>query len=468
MMNISDGGQKYRKVLATVILLSSIAVIGFNYYSIKILSSLRAYITGEALYSKAQKDAIQQLSRFVYTGNERYFLQFKGNLKIPLADRQARIGLETNRPYSEVRKDILEGKNHAQDVKNTIWLYRNFNQLQYFRKATAHWKKSDKGLMHLNSLAEKIYKTHHNRPPSDKEKESFISQISALNSYLDYHERRFSEILGDASRKVALLLFVFNIIFILLIFINIGLFFNTLLKKLNRAREHIEEQNRVKEEFLSMASHELKSPITFMKASVQILERFAKTIPENNKIHPFIINSGKQVERLNHLVQELLDVTKIQSGKLSLQMHQFQLDELIREVIEVKKQNLTHHLIIHQLHSVTICGDHNRIYQVLENLLSNAMKYSVPQSNVTIWTEILEESVKVNIQDQGSGIPEEKIPMLFDRFYRLESTQHTIQGLGLGLYICSEIIKSHNGTIGVESTVDKGSTFWFTLPIVKC
>jgi signal transduction histidine kinase len=465
MKNLTITGRNYRLGLAVVILLSSASVIALNFYSVKMLSAIRAYINGEAMYSKAQKDAVQHLTRYIYTDKEIYYTKFQESLKIPLADKAARLCLQSKMPYSQVKGAFMAGQNHPSDVQNIIWLFRNFNHLHYFKQATHHWKKADEGISQLNRIAEIIRRDRRNAKHVDNE--SYLEKISWLNSYMDGHEKQFSEILGGVSRKIARMVFYLNLIFVLLIFLNVGLFVNNLMKKLNRARELIEEQNRVKEEFLSVASHELKSPITFMKASIQILERFAKNTPETIKIHPFIVNSGKQIERLNHLVQELLDVTKIQSGKLSLNKQAFPLAELVTEAIEVKKQNHTHHLLIKELHQVTVNADSNRIYQVLENLLSNAMKYSSPDTEVMVWSVLEDKMIKICIHDEGKGIVKEKIPMLFDRFYRVESTQQTVQGLGLGLYICSEIIKAHNGTIGVDSVVNEGSTFWFALPVAN-
>jgi two-component system CheB/CheR fusion protein len=273
--------------------------------------------------------------------------------------------------------------------------------------------------------------------------------------------------LGEASRIIARSLFFINIFFILSILFVVGLFARITFKQLMESRRLIIAQNNAKDEFMSIASHELKTPITSMKASLQVLERFTKDSDEARKMHPFIFNANKQVNRLTDLVKDLLDVTKIQSGKLQLKKQPFLLNELVKEVVADNAQALPQQYVIENLPDTYVNADSTRIYQVIENFLSNAAKYSSSAGRVVIWSEADDKNVKVCVQDFGAGIPSNKIPYLFDRFYRIEETRYTVQGLGLGLYICKEIIENHGGKIGAESEVGKGSTFWFSLPMLK-
>ncbi|WP_207532497.1 sensor histidine kinase [Desertivirga arenae] len=467
MKDIVGSRFRYRWILATVILLSSMALIAFNYYSIKLLASVRALRNAQFVYVKAQKSAIRGLSVFVYNQRSEYYEIFKSNISIPIADSLARTGWEKGKSHDFVKKAYLKGQNYPHDLGDILWLFQNFSQLNYFKTGFHYWRSSDYYVGQLWILGEKIHRESTTHQFSIQKKEIFTKAINQVCRNLDGTEEKFSEMLVNISNSVSRWLLILNIIFILLVFLNVGLFFNKLMKQLKDALQQIEAQNKAKEEFLSVASHELKSPITFMKASIQILERFAKNTPETKKIHPFIVNSGKQVDRLNNLVKELLDVTKIQSGRLTLNKEEFDIDALIQEAVEEKKQLHTHFLLIKSLASAKVYADPNRIYQVLENLLSNAMKYSQSETEIVVWSEIQGDKIKVCIKDEGKGIPEENQAMLFDRYYRVESTQHTVQGLGLGLYICSEIIKSHDGKIGVESKSAEGSTFWFCLPLLK-
>jgi two-component system CheB/CheR fusion protein len=263
-----------------------------------------------------------------------------------------------------------------------------------------------------------------------------------------------------------LLLYV-NLILILLILGSAGWFVADLIKQLVDSQKLIRHQNMAKDEFMSIASHELKTPITSMKASMQILERRAQSAVEFATMRPFINNANKQVNRLTDLVNELLDVTRIQSGRLVLDKEITSLHDLVKETVD-EMQHLSHHIYtIRELPNAFINADSRRIQQVIVNLLSNAAKYSPGSTDIVIGIEKDKDNVKFYVQDFGIGVPQTKIPLIFERFYRVEENGNVVQGLGLGLYICSGIIKSHQGKLGAESIPDQGSTFWFSLPLAK-
>jgi two-component system CheB/CheR fusion protein len=223
-----------------------------------------------------------------------------------------------------------------------------------------------------------------------------------------------------------------------------------------------------KDEFISVASHELKTPITSLKAMLQMVERTTSKSEELKNLQNYVVKSLKQVEKLIELVKDLLDVTKIQTGKLHLQKTEFNLGELINECFdELEGASPKHKLIAEGDNDVIVCADRNRIEQVLVNLISNGIKYSPDSENVTVKVKKNGEDVKVSITDSGIGIAQSKIPLIFDRFYRVEEKSQKYAGLGLGLYISAEIVRRHNGQIGVESEEDKGSTFWFEIPVDK-
>ncbi|MDN5284522.1 MAG: chemotaxis protein CheR [Mucilaginibacter sp.] len=220
-----------------------------------------------------------------------------------------------------------------------------------------------------------------------------------------------------------------------------------------------------KDEFISIASHELKTPITSLKAILQIIERATLQKDDMRPLHTFVQKANKQVDKLTELVKDLLDVTKIQAGKLELRKTKFILGELIEECWEELQVNSQHHQIVVEGDSnIDIIADRNRLEQVIINLISNAIKYSPDSNKVIINVEKLIDGVKIAVTDFGIGIPKNKQSLLFDRFYRVDENSKRYAGLGLGLFISSEIVKQHQGHIHVESTVGKGSTFWFIMP----
>lgn len=220
-----------------------------------------------------------------------------------------------------------------------------------------------------------------------------------------------------------------------------------------------------KDEFMSIASHELKTPITSMKAIMQILQRRTQENITIDGVHQFILKANNQIDRLTSLVNDLLDVTKIHAGKLQLNNVKFSSQELLDESIEnIIDQKHKHRITVYKKENVELIADKNRLEQVINNFISNAIKYSPEANQVIITTELIDNQFKLSIEDFGIGIPEDKAEYIFDRFFRVQESSQKFSGLGLGLYICAEIIKRHGGKIGVNSKEGEGSIFWFIIP----
>ncbi|MCO5949388.1 PAS domain-containing sensor histidine kinase [Mucilaginibacter flavidus] len=227
--------------------------------------------------------------------------------------------------------------------------------------------------------------------------------------------------------------------------------------------EEYQVQQR-KDEFLSVASHELNTPLTSLKASLQILERLINTENVTGKIPVFVNQANKNLNKLLTLMEELMNVTKIQEGQLVFNKTKFDLFDLVYDSCEFIRMEKTHEFTLNGDRDCFVIADYRRIDQVIVNFLNNAIKYS-PKSN-KIEINIVQESnaCKVSVRDFGIGISPENITNLFDRYYRVDSSLMQVSGLGLGLYISAEIINKHGGRIGVDSTFELGSTFWFTIP----
>jgi PAS domain S-box-containing protein len=225
--------------------------------------------------------------------------------------------------------------------------------------------------------------------------------------------------------------------------------------------ENIHELNAKKDEFISFASHELKTPLTTISGYLQL----AQQSPEltNN----FLPKISKQVSRLSAIISDLLDISKIQAGKLDLNFTKTSLAGLLKESIETVRQIAPDHEIESEIpvEDIIVTIDNQKMNQVLINVMTNAVKYSPPHSKVLVTAIRFGSQVRISIQDSGMGIPSKLLEKIFGRFYRVAKSSSGIEGLGLGLYICKEIIENHQGRIWAESEEGKGSVFHIDFPI---
>ena len=225
--------------------------------------------------------------------------------------------------------------------------------------------------------------------------------------------------------------------------------------------EKMKEQK--KDDFISIASHEMKTPLTTAKAYLQLLEM---TLVETEAPSVYAKKATAAVERLQSLIAELLDASKIQNGKLNYTISTFDFNEMVDNTIESVQYDTTHAIIKTGTCTLLFSGDKDRLQQVVINLLTNAIKYSPNAKEVLIHIEQQKDGIKVSVTDKGVGMAKQHLDKVFDRYYRIQEHAIHFQGLGIGLYISYDIINRHGGKIWVESEVGKGSTFFFTLPFV--
>jgi signal transduction histidine kinase len=226
------------------------------------------------------------------------------------------------------------------------------------------------------------------------------------------------------------------------------------------------ELERQKDEFIAMANHELKTPVTSLKGFAQFLQRrFAKAGDEESA--KLLLKMDAQVNKLISLIEDLLDITRIEAGKLQFHDDYFPFDELVDEIVEEVQHVTEKHAIIREgLAEKMVYADKDRIGQVITNFLTNAIKYSADSDQITVNTSATNHQVSLSVKDYGLGIAKEQQPYVFERFYRVsDTTGRTYPGLGIGLYISREIIKRQGGRIWVISEKGKGSTFGFTIPV---
>jgi len=228
---------------------------------------------------------------------------------------------------------------------------------------------------------------------------------------------------------------------------------------------HLKKEQQRKDAFLSMASHELKTPVTTIKAYGEIAELMLEQKGDEQTL-AIQRKMSKQVNKLTTLITDLLDNIRVEKGKLIYTETRFDFNDLVRDIVDdMQKINPHFKITYHSDKEVKLFGDMDKIGQVINNLITNAIKYAPGTDEIILDMKIENEGVHLSVKDFGIGIPAEDQPHIFEQFYRVNGdSQSTFPGMGIGLYICSEIISRQGGKIWVESTMGKGSTFYIWLP----
>lgn len=244
-------------------------------------------------------------------------------------------------------------------------------------------------------------------------------------------------------------------------------------QELQEARRALEEEVEIrkqaekqKDEFMSIASHELKTPLTSITAYLQLLEN---TIDDpSSEAYIFLQRALSQSNKLHSLIKDFLDTSRIESGKLQLNKREFDFSNLLANAVDlISKMHPSKKIFTEGVTDILVYGDEMRLEQVLVNYLTNAIKYSPEAKEVKVRCEIHEDQLTVQVIDQGIGIPKARQKKLFEKFYRVDEASVRFEGLGMGLFICKEIITRHDGMVGVESEVGQGSVFYFRIPVRK-
>lgn len=469
-MNKNSTKQKLKTsnafILLFVIFFSCASLILINYYTIKILSASRAYVNGESHYSKAQKDAVRHLIIYLYTYNQKHWQMFLDEMKVPQGDGNARIGLLNKSDEKSIKNNFSVGRNSKKDLDDIIWLFQNFKSFPFLSKAINEWEQGDYLINKLYNIGKNVNIEISNYDLSIEDRQKMLLEINDISDKLTINERNFSNTLGEGTHMIKDYLVYTNIFFILIIVGSVSIYYYSMLKKLTSSHKKIEQKNleliRVNKEldrFVYSASHDLRSPITSLKGLIEIA--INEENPEELKNYLNLMNQS--LTRQDKFISDIIDYSR--NKRVDSQNEIINLDEAIDEVIAQHKHiKEVNEIKIHKQITVNeVYTDALRLKIILNNLVSNAIKYSDKQKNskfIKIKTAKVNNELKIEVADNGIGIKEDALEKVFDMFF----VTNTNLGSGLGLYITKEAVENLNGVISVNSIINKGTTFLVTIP----
>lgn len=499
--------------------------LGALVFSINTLSSVRAYVNGEGLWSKAQKDAMYQLLKYGRSRNEADYQQFKEFMKVPMGDHIALVELSKENPDLEItRKALIEGRNHEDDVDGMIKLFRRFANNHYISRAIIAWSNADKLVPGFYTIGEKLHAEINSPNPSAERINALLEEIDPLNKQLTPFEDEFSYTMGEGSRWLENL--VLRILFIIALTVELtGLAlaiivsrsiqkgleeilhsaqavaqgdlssrarafskdeigtlandFNKMTAELERMTEVIQEtnvnlerkvqqrtaelerKNKELEQFAYVASHDLQEPLRTTTGFVEALRKQYKGMLDDHADR-YLDYIAQSSDRMKTLIKDLLDYSRIGREK---QFVPVDCDQVLAEVLTDLQTVINESgARIGSGKLPVLNGFSTELKLLFQNLISNSIKFRKPYISpvIDIWAQHEDGYWKFAVRDNGIGIDPSHQDRIFIIFQRLHN-RSDYEGSGIGLAHCKKIVELHGGQIWVESAAGKGSTFYFTI-----
>jgi len=451
--------------LTIAVLMATACISITHYYSVKVLSSTRAYTNFESQYAQGEKDASRHLISYIHSGDEVNYLYFKSDISVPQGDKIAREALQSDKDIKIARIGFLMGGNNEADLANLVWFFKKFRNEVFFKSAIQTWQQADDLVAQLNAIGSKAYNDSHLHKPVDKN--DLTQQINTISDQLTVKQQLFSAVLGEASRKVDHEVFVFDIISSIIILACSGLLGAVMLRKLHLSQILIMEQNgqltQLNERINAFAhslTHDLRAPISSLTGLVTVLER-EKDI---SQLPVYTAMMRETLELQDKYIQEVL---------ASIRNERLQQDEvcnLSELVTDLQRQNVffaggKQVKFVNELELSELRCNIAGIKVIFNNLVSNAIKYadfSKPEQWIRIRSYRKDQHCVIEIEDNGLGIPPEQKSNIFNKYFKSGINK---KSMGLGLYFTKQAIEEMQGTISVRSLMGIGTSFIVSLPL---
>lgn len=462
-------GRRGILLLATMFIAGA-ALIVLNFYTIKISDAIRAYVTGESLYSKGRKGASTDLMLYILEQDEAYYQSFKENIRLPLGDRAARIALMNGGELDAITTGFIDGGNHPEDIDEMIWLFNNFKNSTLMKRAIWTWEDADTQIVTMDSLAHQINSIVKQRALTPEERELFFAESLNISEAIALKQGRFADNLGEVSRRNTSRLLIGNTVIITGILAIAGYFIYMVFRVIDDSRRRLYSQNKKLVDsnqkldgFVYASSHDLKSPINNLEGLIKIFE--IQYRPENPNKLELLEKMKVSVTSLKTTIQDIEDLLKLDKmGHDKIVETKF--SDLLGAILEENEMSfITSASEIETDFEVqSITYPYFALKSILYNLVSNAIKYQSPERKLSlqIATRREKDAIVLTVKDNGLGIDLDKHQSNLFRMFKRFHYQNT--GSGLGLYSIKQVIEKNGGFIKVESEVNRGSTFTVSLP----
>jgi signal transduction histidine kinase len=460
--------KKQKSLLLLFILFVSFLLIVTNFYTIKVLSTVRAYINGESEYSKGQKDASLYLVTYVESEDSSYWTAFNKSLAVPKGDNIARNSLLNHEDDEIARQAFLMGRNNIEDVPDLIWLFKRFHTLPFMKKVIDIWASAEPLINRLDTIGNNIHLQIQQGTLSPEARLKNVTEINSISSQLSEKESAFSNALGETAREIRMYLLLVNVFLILLLLSITAVFtvkmINSLMKaekELTIKNNELNNTNKELEHFSYGASHDLQEPLRMISSYMELLQKkYEGQLDE--KAQTYIHFAVDATKRMKILIRDLLDFSKTSSTPIVYEPVDINL--LLNDIKKTFHETLKEdHAGVFFSELPVIRANKTQMMQIFQNLVGNAIKYRTENPpKIHISAKADETHWIFSVKDNGQGIDAKHYERIFVMFHRIH-TQASHKGTGIGLAVCKKIAERHGGTIWVESELGKGSTFFFSV-----
>lgn len=463
-----------------IILTACSLLIVINFYTIKTLSATRAYVNGESHYSKGHNIATRNLINYLFTSNKEYFTKFKTNLNVPMGDAKARVALTEKLDIETIKQGFREGMNQEEDLEDMVWLFKNFKNFSFFKKAIIEWKGGDVLNKKLHQIGLDLETKIENNQLDFATKIKTLKELDELNTQIAIKEDNFSNSLGLGTRTVKYYLLLTNIFFICIIIGSISIYYSSMLQKIIKSKQELNQQKiqleaiindleKTKQDLyaeiiqhkkiIGTISHDIRSPLKYIQLIAKHLSNNTKKT-KNPIIHKYADSIYKSSSQLYDFTKTLIEYSKIYIEDRDYDQKVYSVYDLIENKrVFFEEIAANNHTQIINKTDINLNSDINiRIISIIiHNLLDNAVK-NTNSGIIEIGAQCDAEKITYWVKDTGSGMSQEIIDYYTNLFKNRDPEKLILSTYGIGLHLILELLIILRGNISFSKSNNQGTT----------